>query len=178
MVFALAACTPSASSRSHESPAYRTVPVGTMLILKREVTIPAEKFGRFFQGGQQVMPKDVDLYHPNCKLMVERSSDTGQTVHPDTFIIRRIQLEEYVQGMPVKLAAVGIGIGIGPGFGMGIGDGSLGSVPYTTVFYLYSEKQPQVKRLICSHWEEATDAEHLTASQIRKALGEYFDLAL
>jgi len=174
----VAACALPASNRPHEQPAYRTVPVGTTLILKKEITIPAERYGRFFQGGQPVMSKDVDQYHANCKLMVEHSSDTGQTVPPGSFIIRRIQLEEFVQSRPVKLAAVGFGIGIGTGVGLGVGDGSPGMGPYTTIFYLYSEKQPQVKRLICSHWEEAYDAEHLTVTQIRKALGDYFDLVV
>ncbi|NNG14194.1 MAG: hypothetical protein HKM22_03455 [Gammaproteobacteria bacterium] len=49
---------------------------------------------------------------------------------------------------------------------------------YMTVLYLHSDRQPDVFRMTCQHWEAPSDAQHLTIKQIRQALGDLFTLKL
>ncbi|MFV2058257.1 MAG: hypothetical protein ACC707_17465, partial [Thiohalomonadales bacterium] len=43
---------------------------------------------------------------------------------------------------------------------------------YSTELYLHSEKQPDVRVLTCSHWENPLDASHLSVNQIQNAVGK------
>lgn len=47
-----------------------------------------------------------------------------------------------------------------------------------TEIFLHSPKQPDVLRLSCMHWEDVSDANHLTIKQIRATLGKYITLKL
>ena len=51
---------------------------------------------------------------------------------------------------------------------------------YSTVMYLSSElssnRQPDVYRMTCKHWESVIDDHYLSIEQMREAMGEWFTL--
>jgi len=49
---------------------------------------------------------------------------------------------------------------------------------YATLMYLNSEKQKDVYRITCQHWEDVMDDRHLTIKQMRQAMGDVFTLNL
>jgi hypothetical protein len=49
---------------------------------------------------------------------------------------------------------------------------------YATLMYLNSDKQKDVYRLTCQHWEDVMDDRHLTISQMRGAMGDVFTLEI
>jgi hypothetical protein len=60
-----------------------------------------------------------------------------------------------------------------PNSGIGImaGDSSP-IIEYVTELYIHSDKQPDIRRLACSHWNDPIDDQHLTVEQIQMTLGK------
>ncbi len=162
----LSACQ-ALAEKGEDSP-YYTVPAGSKLLLHKPLTIPAFKAGVYLQGGEVLPYKDIDAYYPHCKFEVKDVKDTPQSIEPDEFAVYKVvEGEDYSAVAYPRLASLGV-----------ISAGGAGRVMYFTSFYLRSAKQPNVMLLICQHWEDPTDAEYLTVSQIRKTLGEFFTLKL
>ncbi len=138
------------------------------LVLNQELTIPANKTGVYIQYGKVVTYPELDQYYPNCRLIVNDLKTTSQTVQADEFSITHIMFIEDYTNRPYPLYA------------------SLSNIPllaegptpedYATIFSLHSEKQPNVKKLVCTHLEDPPIANHLTPAQIRTALGEIMTL--
>lgn len=183
-VVSLAGCV-STPVTDINSPYYVPLP-GSRFIVNKEIRVDANKASAWFQGGRLMSYSKLDQYYPNCKFELKAVSITGTVIKPDVFIVTRTRQEEQLfhDSEPVRLADASIGIGIGGGTRSGIGVGiGLGfnvhgssPVPYATIFYLRSETQPDVFRITCSHWEEYTDARHLTFAEIRQALGDYITI--
>ena len=49
---------------------------------------------------------------------------------------------------------------------------------YVTLLYLNSDKQKDVYRMSCQHWESVMDDRHLSITQMRQAMGDVFTLQL
>ena len=152
-----------------DSPDYR-LPVGSTLVLLKDVSVPADSASIYLQGGRILPFGGVDLYHPHCKFELRTLKPTPQRVHADTFVIIKVRREsDYARYAPVQWLA-----------GRGIIFVSDGASPqmYATLIYLRSDAQPDVSMLTCGHWEDPVDAEHLTIGQICRALGDVFTLKL
>lgn len=154
------------------SPFY-SVPVSSRLILHKPVDIEPEQVSAWFQYGKHLPKKQLNYYYPHCKFETWTKLDTAKVVQPDTFIIHKVVRWDDYAAQPVQLA--GLGLGIGFSFG---GDGGPAHLNMATEMFLRSAQQPDVYRLICSHWEEPSRGNHLTISQMRQALGEWFTLQL
>jgi hypothetical protein len=99
--------------------------------------------------------------------------DSEKTVNPDSFrIYKVVRWDDYAM-QPIKLAAFGTSMGVLMADG-----GSVTHLNVTTEMFLRSENQPDVYRLVCSQWEDAADAEHVTINQMRRALGNTFSLKI
>jgi hypothetical protein len=164
----LAGCQPPV--KDINSP-YYSVPVGSTLTLNKEIEIPAGHVSMYMQRGKQYLGYgDVEKYYPSCKFELNTPlKDVRQIVHPDVFTIYKVVRDTYVvQSNAVMLASIVMD---------GSGDGPT-ALTFSTIMYLRSEKQPDVFRLTCEHWDDPTDGDHLTISDIRKALGDMFTLNL
>ena len=167
LALALLSASQALAAKGEDSP-YYTVPAGSKLLLHKPLTVPASKAGVYLQGGEVLPHKDVDEYYPHCKLEVRDVKDTPQSIEPDEFVVYKVvEGEDYSAVAYPRLASLGV-----------FSTGGAGRVMYFTNFYLRSAKQPHVTLLTCQHWEDPTDAEYLTVSQIRKTLGEFFTLKL
>ncbi|MGD8525298.1 MAG: hypothetical protein PVJ63_03545 [Thioalkalispiraceae bacterium] len=117
-----------------------------------------------FQGGEVRNEKQIDKYYPNCSLEIKTLSSSPQTIEPDKFQIYRIKHDEEGNGMSVFV----------PPIPFAQEDSYAPSHENWIIqFYLRSGKQPDVLRLNCQHWEDPSDARHLTNEEIRKTLGKY-----
>jgi hypothetical protein len=142
-------------------------PAGSQLRLTRPLTIPANDAGVFIQYGKpQYSVWQPDRYYPSCDFELRTRSSHERVVEPDTFTVTRTVREtENVMLAPAIVASHDTGNGAP-------------HENYMTILYLHSDKQPDVFRMTCQHWEDPSDAQHLTIKQIRQALGDLFTLTL
>ena len=136
---------------------------GMQLELARPVTVPAGNASVYIQNGRVVEPGLQDNYYAWCRLILKTLRPVPHVLPPATFRVIDIQREiEDVRARPLRYAALGPQLA-----------GSATADDYITTFYLQSDQAPDVERLVCAHWEDPTlSPEHLTASQIRKTLGD------
>lgn len=146
---------------------YYQIPLGSLLILKQNLTIPAHKASLYIQDGRIMPLNDIDQYYPHCKFELYDIAETPRTVKPDTFTIYKFEFDEYVTSKAVQYAALGIR-----------GSASTGFVEYGSIMYLRSQQQPNVYSLTCQHWEAPYDAKPVTLRQIRNTLGEIMSVVL
>lgn len=165
LLFGISSCQKIANSDLSYGPELQA---GAQLVLHRKLTIPSERASLYIQDGEVRPHKAVDQYYPHCKFEVLDIKTRPQTIEPDTFIIKKITREpDYLGGtQPGRYATAGK---------FQISDGS-SPYNYATLLYLNSTRQPRVHLLVCSHWEDPTDASHLTLQQIRHTLGSIFSL--
>ncbi|MDZ7661200.1 hypothetical protein [Thiohalophilus sp.] len=116
----------------------------------------------------------LNRYYPHCKFETWQMLDSEKTVEPDTFLIHKVVRWDDYAMQPVQLASSRISAGIG----VHINGSDPSPINTATEMFLRSERQPDVYRLICSQWEDATEANHVTINQIRRALGDTFSLQL
>lgn len=145
---------------------YYTVPVGSIVDLRQPVAIPSDKVGIYIQGGQRISGQ-LQAYAPYCRLEVNTLSDTGRTIAPDRFTVTRVRHEvSYVEAARAVVPVQQDG-------------GSPPAEIYATLLYLHSDKQPDVRRLRCAHYQyPPVFARHLSIDEIRTALGDIAHLEL
>lgn len=154
-----------------DSPLSR-VPLQSTLVLHEDLTIKANTVSLWFQQGEQIPEKLLDHYQPHCKFETYKMQAADKPVRADRFSIHNVVRWDDYAMLGVQLAAVTIGIGT-----FGSGDDA-SPVNMATEMFLHSEQQPDVYRLVCSQWNDATTGEHVTINEIRHALGEYFSLKM
>ncbi len=121
------------------------IPRGSKLVLSRPVNIPEANAHIKFQHGRPV--GGVDEYTVNCQF---RTKNLGpQDIQPDSFLITNAgDGEEWV------------------------------SAPHTRRFFknlfLHSDKQPEVRTMICQIWAPPLWGRSISVPQMREALGDYF----
>jgi hypothetical protein len=125
------------------------------------------------QNGELMSYDAVDKYKPNCKFEIYTMSEQSRTVEPDTFEIIKVvdEVESSSIQMRTQLAMRG------NAYAFGMLDRSY-VFNYATMMYLRSEKQKDVYRMTCQHWEDVKDDRYLTVTQMRAAMGEIFTLVI
>lgn len=171
-LFLLSGCGPLLI-RDDARNAYVPIQGGTFE-LHREVTIRGGRTRAYLQDGAVV--SGVDEFRPHCQLDVNTLLDVPRTIHPDKFTITRISLrtDEIVQATAVRLAALGLEHAV-----FGPFDSGLPRRMHVYLFYLQSERQADVRVLICGGaFDDPGDAEWPSLGEIARSLGEYGTLSL
>lgn len=169
----LAGCGPL-TIRDAERNAYVPAQAGTFE-LHKEITIRGGRARAYLQGGAIVM--GVNEFRPHCQLQVNTLKDTPRAVHPDTFAITRVstRTDQVVQTTPLQLAAL-------DAFRLahfGHDDGGESRRMYVYLFFLHSDRQPDVRALICGGaFDTPGLAERPTLQEIAESLGAYGTLSL
>ena len=168
---ALSAC--GINDTKDEGSFYYSVPVGSTIVLNQAVTISGDQVASYVQNGEMMSYDAVDKYKPNCKFEIYTMSEQSRTVDPDTFEIIKVvdEVESSSMQMRTQLAMRG------NAYTFGLLDRSY-VFNYATVMYLRSEKQKDVYRMTCQHWEDVKDDRYLTVTQMRAAMGEIFTLVI
>lgn len=161
----LAGCQ-TALQKDVNSPLYAP-PTGSLLRLHAPLRIPADKASVMIQNGQpQYSYWNLDTYYAHCDFELHTLSTTERVIQPDVFTVTRVVRDfEDVFLAPVVVAS------------SSSGDASPNQ-NYMTIMYLQSEKQPEVFRITCQHWDDPSLGDHLNINEIRKALGDLFELVL
>ena len=168
IIFLLSGC--AATTPATVTSPYYVIPKGSTLILNEALEISAGSAAVFFQNGKIEHEKNIDQYRANFKFEIRTIKEEQQVIKPDIFTIIRTQKLEELVSLPIMLAAKGAMSGYNGGSPLAEND--------ITEIYLHSVKQPDVLRLSCMHWEDVSDAKHLTVKQIRATLGKYITLKL
>jgi len=150
---------------------YYSIPTGSTVVLKQTLKIPANTARVYIQYGEPL--KEVDQYEAHCWYYSWKVLDTPQFVHADTFTITSVQHSEEVVSLdvPIQLASLSIAH-LQPAFA------SATAIEYKTIITIHSQKQPDIRQLICNHWEDPSDARHLTFAEISSVLGDITTIKL
>ncbi len=154
--------------RGNENSPYFYVPVDSALVLRQEVTIPARTDHVFFQDSKIKTVHVVNRYLPYCALEVSVRRNFSQTIRPDEFVV-------------FKVYQVHKNYLVRSGFrrtGLRDDGGSEEFELVVTVLELYSERQPDVRRLLCAEWGLPQNMSFVTVRMMREQLAGYMDLKL
>jgi len=160
---ALAGC--ASLAVKDENSSYYPVPVGSKLILHRDLEIPADSARVYLQGGQVV--KSAGVFDPYCRFEVRDVLNVPQTLKADEFVVRKTQMDMLHISMHDGVQLAGLS-----GWGSSESD-------VTLVWYLWLEspRQPNVRRLICGgKFDAAFRARRPSINEIRIQLGDIASL--
>jgi hypothetical protein len=133
------------------------LPVGTLVVLHRDLVIPPDQAGVFVPGTQI---GDRYRYDATCRLEVRTVNATFRTVVADRFTVVRVEQNgERFTRQESGLRRVRMD------------DDGPALLRFATTLYLHSDRQPDVFRLVCSHLQDsAQNPRYLTAAEIRTVL--------
>lgn len=172
----LTAC--SSQPVADEDSAFYAVPVGSRLQLHQAVTIPPDQVAVWVQDGKLLPESDVNKYRPNCKFEVYKISEQARTVAADNFEITRVEDDIETSALPAEVQLAALEVMLSEAY-LALGALDHSEVfNYATLMYLHSERQKDVYRMTCQHWESVMDDRYLSISQMRQAMGEVFSLTL
>ncbi|MFA5530374.1 MAG: hypothetical protein WDA11_06885 [Thiohalomonadaceae bacterium] len=164
---ALTAC--AVHSADPDSP-YYLLPTGSTAVLEQPVRIPSPGVSVWIQDGR--VGTGRDHYRPACKLEMWTRPDHGRTVEPDTFRVSRVDRNQMQVAFDTGVRKVVFDQA----------DDSATAYEMETRIYLASERQPEVYRLVCTHWSGGVGSsdfpQHLSINQIRGTLEGIFRLEL
>lgn len=154
------------------------LPIGSTLQLTRSINIPADRSYMYIADGKVAPLKNyntVSIYEPYCMFGFDKESPYARQIMPDTFKVTRIvEWEGYYSSIDTgkkELAFRRKGELIKT-VSFFNGDNSPGNIMYATIISLQSDKQPNVKKIVCGHWDEYGVVEPLTLKELKTALGE------
>lgn len=156
------------------------VPVGSTARLTEAIEVPADRAYVYIANGK-VMPfknyNTVDVRKPYCRFGFAKPDARARQIQPDFFRITKIvEWEDYHGkiGNPQWARLDQADVHIHGGFQFGVldfNDGGPSIIMYATIMTLHSDRQPQVKELVCGHWDEQGIVEPLTLTEMKTALG-------
>ncbi len=152
---------------------YFTIPEGSHLILKQTLTIPADTGRVTIQYDKVITNNNKNLYYPHCWFLSWKLSTSPTLITKDDFVITSSEKNENFVSTQQTFSLASADIGSLSGM-----TSETMLLEYSTILTIHSEKQPDIRQLICSHWDEAPRGQHLTLSQINKALGKIAQLKL
>jgi hypothetical protein len=178
LVAMLAACQTASYQRDENSP-YYVVPVGSQLILTRELQMNPDQVSVYIQYGKLLSYPAIQKYEPFCKFELFHRIESARTVAPDEIsVIKAIQHQSYErfaeagawQFLPLsarQFAQVGMP-----------GQGGPSIKSFTVRMDLRSAKQPEIFRMTCGRWSAYSSYENLSIAEIRSTLKPLFTLRL
>ena len=140
--------------------------VGTEVVLKAPLTVPADAARVFLQRGEVMGWGEVRQLLPHCHFEVREVLEAVQTIHPDRFRVTRLDwgYERVVYLGPSLVARASLA--------QSAPDDGLPSIARYVRLHLESTAQPNVMRLTChGAYDEWAEAEEPTPEEIRAALG-------
>ena len=123
------------------SPYYR-VPVQSTLKLHQPLTIPANQARVLIQNGKILSRSQIDQYYPHCEFEIRTLKDAAQTITPDSFIVIKVARDMESSLDEIMYASM---VADNSGFSL---------IAYSTLYYLQSDKQPDVLRMTCLYWTD------------------------
>lgn len=154
------------------------LPVGSTLQLTLPLNIPAQRSYIYIANGKVAPLKNyntVDVYEPYCMFGFDKESSQPRQIMPDNFEVTRvIERDDYIASLNYKKIAPGYNrkVGLVNAVNFSGEDAGPGIVMSATIIDLYSDKQSDVKKMTCGHWDEPHIVEPLTLKELKTALGK------
>lgn len=141
---------------------YSEIKPGDTLLIKKTLAIPANSARIIIQNGHIVTASQIQTYHPRCWFISRTIKSTPQVILTGQFLISHIRqtFEIVHRNSSGHILA-------------SLVTSDATAIEYFTEMSIHSDSQPNINRLICSHWEDPYDPEHLTLAEINNALGQY-----
>lgn len=163
-ILAISSC--AATSTPNYSSPYTKPRVGTIIQLNQELSV-RNGVRIYLQDGFQLSWIELEKQEPYCQFYVLRASDELRqplSIEPDTFVVEDVfRRKDSVAVEGIQVAFEGSEVG---------GNNGSSQRTMSTYMELSSEKQPNVKRLICSRWEDPALRYHVSVEQIVQSLGD------
>lgn len=121
------------------------IPAGSKLVLNRELTIPAGSAHVILQHGAP--GPAANEFEVNCRFEVRNLGP--RVIQPDAFLITSSGSQREWVNQP-------------------------SIIRFYKVFYLKSERQPDIMPMTCQYWSYPLIGRPLTIRQVQEALGDYF----
>lgn len=156
------------------------LPVGSTLRLTQTLTIPKDRSSIYIAFGKVAPLKNfntVDIYEPYCMFRLHDEVPDARQVLADQFKITKIvEWEGYYSRLDYRnvTSRHNRESGFRKVATMNASDGGPSIMMHATVIGLHSNKQPEVKEIVCGHWDEQSLVEPLTLEQMKTALGDLF----
>ncbi|MDH3377847.1 MAG: hypothetical protein OEQ39_12940 [Gammaproteobacteria bacterium] len=168
--FLLTGCQSITAPDSNNSPWYVTPQVGSYIELHQELTAPRGK-RIYIQYGEARPKRDINEREPYCQFYVDRRGAEMReplVIAKDRFMIERVFRKTDITGLVrVRYASSDDGMDF---------DGSPSEQTMSTYMEIFSDRQPQVTRLICSRWADPYFDNHVRINEIRESLGNLVKL--
>lgn len=151
------------------------LPVGSTLRLNNALNIPAERSFIYIAMGKVAPLKNyntVDIYEPYCTFHLYDESSQARQVKADLFEVTRIVEWERDFGRINYKNMVYANNLAGSFMKTSPNGGGPSIVMYATIISLRSVTQPEVKEMVCGHWNDPHESEPLTFEEMKSALGE------
>lgn len=157
-----------------ESSTRSRVGVGSTFVLHEALLVPQGHARVFVQGGKVVAKVRLERYYPHCNFEVRSVSDGTLRIEPDTFLVTDVdEDEEEVVRRPQSQRYAALAVDSDSM------DGGVTMIAHFVTHWLYSERQPEVVRLICHGGFDAPFyARAPSIAEIRQALGGLVTLNL
>lgn len=144
-------------------PAPYSIAAGSKISINQDLTVPPEAVSVWLQFGKIADRRNIRVRYPNCRFELYTRKPGEQTILKDEVTITKfVHSNDYVSNNNNTFASLADFSDSG---------GPMAEI-YTTEIYLKSEKQPDLYRLLCEHWEDPSSGVFLTMDQIREALGD------
>lgn len=154
------------------------VPVGSKVILTKEVEVPSGQNEVYFQNGDTMAWYKVDIYLPYCALKVFARRETSQVIHPDEFTVQKSYQQTFFKQVQapdeapvIQPVAFAQNVDLDQG-------GNMGYQVVANVLELHSGHQPQVTSLLCTDWGLPPTESHITLKKMRQALGSFVKIEM
>ena len=153
-----------------------TLPVGSILKLTQTIVIPANRSYMYIANGEVKKLKNyntVDIYQPYCTIHLHKEHSQARKISPDYFKVTKIEEWErdfgsilnnnnrFVKHFRSRFIKTNMSDDQGPSI-----------VMHATILTLHSSTQPNVKELVCGHWNDPHEIEPLTLKEMKSALGK------
>ncbi len=148
---------------------YYMPPVGTVVRIKEELTVPPGWARVFLQRGEAVSYSHLDLYYPSCNFELYTVDERPQLIEPGGFTIVHVaRRDEEVAGVrPLEYASRWLLADAG------MDSGGPSMIMRTVRMKLKSEQQPGMYMLTCrGGLDNPPDAREISINEMRVALGD------
>ena len=141
-----------------------SLPAGSTISINQPLVVAPNAVSIWVQYGKVVKRRDIEESYAHCRFELFTIQSLERTIQPDEVIIKKIvNTTDYVANDVVILASM---VDV-----FGSSDSPMAAI-HSTNIYLQSQKQPDLYRLICEHWEDPSSGTYLTIGQIQEALGD------
>jgi hypothetical protein len=158
------------------------VQAGAVFALHQPLQVPAWQDQIYFQDGQTMSWRGVNIYIPHCTLKLATKKETSQTIPAGTFIVKKSYTELFFMQVQAPARPKGIQLAAAAwGAAAPIDFETHEAMDYkvmAAVMELHSAAQREVTCLICADWGLPPERAHITVNKIRRALGAAMTLRL